>query len=329
MVGMRRGSFGGGLLLLVVGLTGAGSALGCAAGQDSGSAGTLTGGGGEDGGDGGGASGPTTTGSGDGGSASVTVGSTSSSTGAGGSDQVAEVYGHSATTLYRLDPETKAVTTVGPFSGCDDQVIDIALDKNSNLYGTTLNRQNGDPVPNGGLWRIDKNTAACTLVARGDFPNSLSFVPAGTLDPDEEALVGYVGANYVRIDTLGGDITTVRANALTGGLVSSGDIVSVIDGPTLLTVKGGASCDDLDCVIEVDPATGAAVGNLGSAGYNNVFGVAFWAGSLYGFTSEGDLFEFVKTEQGNIVTTPIPVGSGLEFYGAGSTTAAPPEPVPN
>jgi hypothetical protein len=323
MVGVQHGLIVG-ALLLVVGVTGAG----CAAGQDAaGSAGTAASGG--DGGEGGGAQGASTTGAGDGGAdASVTVGSTTS-TGAGGDEPIAEVYGHSATTLYRLDPETKEVTIVNPFSGCDDQVIDIALDKDSNLYGTTLNRQNGDPVPNGGLWRIDKNTAACTLIARGDFPNSLSFVPAGTLDPDEEALVGYVGANYVRIDPLGGDITTVRANALTGGLVSSGDIVSVIDGPTLLTVKGGASCDDLDCVIEVDPATGAAVGNLGSAGFNNVFGVAFWAGSLYGFTSEGDLFELVKNENNTITTTPIPVASGLEFFGAGSTTSAPPTPVPN
>lgn len=322
MVGSRNG-FGGALLLLVIGCT----AAGCAAGQ-GGSVSTGTGAGGD--GDGGAGAGLPTTSSGEGGDgASVTVSGSTTSTSTGGEEQIAEVYGHSATTLYRLDPETKAVTIVNPFSGCDDQVVDIALDKDSNLYGTTVNRADPtDPIQSGGLWRIDKNTAACTLVARGDFPNSLSFVPAGTLDADEEALVGYVGANYVRIDTVGGQITTVRANALTGGLVSSGDIVSVIDGPTLLTVKGG-SCDDLDCVIEVDPATGAAVGNLGSAGYNNVFGVAFWAGSLYGFTSEGDLFEFVKDENGGITTTPIPVGSGLEFYGAGSTTAAPPTEVPN
>jgi hypothetical protein len=302
---------------------------GCAAGQDASGATTGTISGGGEGGDGG--AGPGSSSSGDGGSGAgpgpgVTVGSTTS-TGSGGKDQIAEVYGHSATTLYRLDPETKAVTTIGPFSGCDDQVIDIALDKDSNLYGTTLNRQNNNPVPNGGLWRIDKNTAACTLIARGDYPNSLSFVPAGTLDPDKEALVGYVGADYVRIDPIGGGITTVRANALTNGLVSSGDIVSVIDGPTLLTVKGG-TCSTYDCVLEVDPRTGAAQSNLGSAGYKSVFGVAFWAGSLYGFTSNGDLFEFVKTPQG-IVTTPISVPDGLQFYGAGSTTAAPPDPVPN
>lgn len=323
MVGWRNG-LGGAVLLLGIGC----AAAGCAAGQD-GSASTGTAGQGGSG-DGGAGAGLPTTSSGEGGDdATVTVSGSTSSTGSGGEEQVAEVYGHSATTLYRLDPETKAVTIVNPFSGCDDQVIDIALDKDSNLYGTTVNRADpSDPVPSGGLWRIDKNTAACTLVARGDFPNSLSFVPAGTLDAAEEALVGYVGANYVRIDTVGGQITTIRANALTGGLVSSGDIVSVIDGPTLLTVKGG-SCDELDCVIEVDPATGAAVGNLGSAGFNNVFGVAFWAGSLYGFTSEGDLFEFVKDESGGITTTPIPVGSGLEFFGAGSTTAAPPTEVPN
>ena len=42
--------------------------------------------------------------------------------------RVNEVYGHSADTLFALDPKTKAVTEVGKFSGCGP-VIDIALDE--------------------------------------------------------------------------------------------------------------------------------------------------------------------------------------------------------
>jgi hypothetical protein len=298
---------------------------GCEAGQGP-SASTASGAGGGEGGAGEGGATTTASSSAQGSSVSVTVGSGSSGT--GGLDQVAEVYGHSATILYRLDPETKSVAVVGTFSGCDDDVIDIALDKDSTLYGTTINRAPPEePIPWGGLWRIDKTTAVCTLVARGEFPNSLSFVPAGTLDPAAEALVGYVGSNYVRIDTGSGQITQIRANALSG-LESSGDIVSVIDGPTLLTVKGDG-CLDTDCVVSVDPATGEAQGNLGSAGFDRVFGVAFWAGSLYGFTAAGELFEFVEDDQGGITTTLIPVSAGLEFYGAGSTTAAPPTVIPN
>ncbi len=302
---------------------------GCSAGADPGST-TSAAGGGEGGSDDGGSdsSSAKSSGSGDGGDdAAVSVGSTS--TGSGGSTQIAEAYGHSASTLYRLDLDTNQVGIVAAFSGCDDQVIDIALDKDSVIYGTTLNRPSPDMpgVPTGGLWKIDKVTAVCQLISRGDFPNSLSFVPRGTLDSAQEALVGYVGANYVRINTQTGAITTVKGNALPPGLQSSGDIVSVIDGPTYLTVKGDG-CEDTDCVVEVDPSTGEAIGNLGSANYDSVFGVAFWAGKLYGFTSAGDIFEFFREEDGSISTNPIPA-SVDQFYGAGSTTAAPPTDVPN
>lgn len=307
------------------------SMVACGAGSDPSTTATTSGGGGNEGGGSGDGGGATTVGGGGDGPTTVAVTAGTASTGAGGPDQIAEVYGHSAGSLYRLDPETKEVTVVGPFSGCSTGVIDIALDKDSNLYGTTRPETppgGGDETP-GGLWRIDKNTAACTLVNHGELPNSLSFVPQGTLDASKEALVGYFGRDYVRIDTVTGSVTTVRANALPEGLESSGDIVSVIDGPTYLTVRGTPNCEDFDCVVSVDPVTGAALGNLGSTGYDSVFGVAFWAGSLYGFTSAGELFEFYQDDGGGIVTTPIDTSGGLEFYGAGSTTSAPPIPVPN
>ena len=135
------------------------------------------------------------------------------------------VYGNSPPVLYRLDPDTQIVTTIGSFQGCSS-VIDIALDKDSNLYGTTFD----------GLYGINKDTAVCTLISSGGYPNSLSFVPAGTVDPNVEALVGYSGSTYVRIDPQTGTTTTI--GALSGGLSSSGDIVSVKGGNTLLSVNG-------------------------------------------------------------------------------------------
>lgn len=241
-------------------------------------------------------------------------GGTGSDTGAGGaSSLIAEVYGHSPYTLYRLDPITKQVTTVGDFSGCSN-VIDIAIDKDSNIYGTTF----------GALYKIDKNTAKCTQISLGSYPNSLSFVPAGTLDPAIEALVGYNGSDYIRIDTANGDVKSI--GSIGSGYASSGDIVSVIGGKTLLTVTG-AGCGD--CIIEVNPVTGGLVKNYGQLGYGAVFGLAFWAGSAYGFTDGGQLFEIQFS--GNTVNTtliPIPGNPGLQFWGAGSTTKAPPDPVP-
>jgi hypothetical protein len=222
------------------------------------------------------------------------------------------VYGESSDTLYQLNPDTKAASAIGPFVGCTG-VIDLALDKDSLIFATTFS----------GMYTINPANAHCTLVATGNsYPNSLSFVPAGTVDPLVEALVGYHGSDYVRIDTKTGAISTI--GHLTGGYTSSGDIVSVKDGGTYLTVKG-AGCDQSDCLFEIDPATGDRKQNLGTlTGYTDVFGLAFWAGKLYGFTNAGQLFEI--NLKGGLSTTPIQVPNapaGLSFWGAGSTTSAP------
>lgn len=266
------------------------------------------------GGGGAGATGGGTTtaaGGGDGTGGSFTTGS---STG-GGTPGISEVFGHSKSTLYKLNPDTKDVGIVGNFAGCQD-VLDIALDATSNLYATTSD----------GLYLVDRSTAACTLVASGDYPNSLSFVPAGTLDPDTEALVGYVDDQYVRIDPSDGSIENIGA-PWSNGFISSGDVVSVKDGPTFLTIKdavgGQTQCND--CLVEIDPATGDILKSYTNLGYDRVFGTAFWAGSVYGFTTEGELFE-VTIDNGQLTTTLIETPQGLSFWGAGSTTSAPPVP---
>ena len=223
------------------------------------------------------------------------------------------VYAHSPTVLYKVDPVAKTMTTIGNFSqNCgSENVIDIAVDSNNNGYATTFS----------GVYKLDLTTAVCTLIAQGSYPNSLSFVPAGTLDPQVEALVGYNGSTYIRINTTNGQVTTV--GGLTGGYSSSGDIVSVKNGGTFLTVTGN-SCGD--CLLQVDPKTGNMVQNYGSINHGAVFGLAFWAGTAYGFDDAGELFS-ITWQNNKLVTTNIPTTKGLEFWGAGSTTSAPPTDV--
>lgn len=245
-----------------------------------------------------------------------------STTGSGGGvPQIAEVFGHSATQLYKLNPDTKAVGIVGSFNGCNG-ILDIALDKDSNLFATN----------NEGLYKVDLDTVVCTKIADGMYPNSLSFVPKGTVDPNEEALVGYVeDANdqnqFVRIDPTTGALSNIGApwSGPYAEYVSSGDIVSVIGGPTYLTIKRG-DCDPLDCLVEINPTTGQVKAFLGSVGYGKVFGMAFWAGKAYGFTNDGKLFEINRDANDNITTALIPTNAMLQFWGAGSTTSAPPVP---
>jgi hypothetical protein len=220
--------------------------------------------------------------------------------------EVAVVYAHSPSDLYKLDPTTKAITHIGPFSGCSS-VIDLALDANSNAFVTTF----------GGVYTLNLKTAACTLISTGSYPNSLSFVPKGTLDATQEALVGYLGATYVRIDTKTGAVTNV--GALTGGYSSSGDIVSVNGGGTFLTVNGNG-CGD--CLLQVNPKTGDMIKSYGTVNHSAVYGIAYWGGALYGFDNAGEIFE-ITAKGSSITTTPVTVPPGLQWWGAGSTTSAP------
>jgi hypothetical protein len=65
------------------------------------------------------------------------------------------------------------------------------------------------------------------------------------------------------------------------------------------------------------------IANYGESSFSSVFGVAYWDGKLYGFSDFGDVFQF-STNGGSVMSTSIPIPSTPEFYGAGSTTAAPP-----
>ncbi len=221
----------------------------------------------------------------------------------------AEVYGHSSSTLYRLDPHTLEVSVVADFSGCTG-VVDIALDKDSNLYGTTF----------GGLFAIDRMTAACTAIAGGSYPNSLSFVPAGILDPSAEVLVAFRGSEYIRIDVETGAIGII--GTIGGGFTSSGDVVSVEDGGTFLTVNG-PGCND--CLLEINPLNGSLIKNWGPLGFPNVWGLAYWGGVAYGFDDNGTAFS-IEFASNSVTSTAISFPdspAGLSFWGAGSTTRAP------
>jgi hypothetical protein len=222
------------------------------------------------------------------------------------------VYGHTSDTLYTFDPKSSTLSMVGTFQNCSQNqvplVIDLAVDEKGNAFVTTFD----------GFYSLDLTTAQCTLVAKGGYPNSLSFVPKGTLDPNEEALVGYTGATYVRVDTKTGAIQTI--GALANGYASSGDVVSVKGGGTFLTVTGNGCAD---CVLQVDPATGAVVQNYGSLGRGSVFGLGYWAGTLYGFNEAGELFAITGGNGVTANTVTISTNAQVKWWGAGSTTSAP------
>jgi hypothetical protein len=238
---------------------------------------------------------------------------------------VAEVFGHSNSTLYRMDPKTLAVSVVGDFDCVDTfgqlgGMWDIAVDRSGNMVGTTQSS----------LVQIDKATAKCQVIADGGYPNSLTFVPQGTLDPSIEVLVGFTVDSYVRIDPKTGQTSKVGSlnpNPTGTDWKSSGDVVSIIGSKTYLTVIPLDGFGSSDTLVEIDPSTGQALSVVGNTGFSDLWGLAYWGGVAYGFSESGDLLSIdLSTGKGTkIPLTGVP--GGLSFWGAGVTTAASIDPV--
>jgi hypothetical protein len=316
--------------LLPLGFTVAlGAALGCSA------SGTTPVGSGGSGGSGAGDSsssgaGGKTTGAG--GGDPIDAGGTGGASPAGG-----EVYGHSDRTLFKLEPVSKTITTIGNFDcvtisipGSGEGMWDIAVDKSGQLYGTSAKLQ-GFSL-SGSLVKIDKGNAHCSPIAQGQYPNSLTFVPAGTLDPSVEVLVGFKGAEYIRIDPVTGAQMTIgnlNPNPTGKQWESSGDVVSIIGAKTYLTVKplgSGSGYAGSDTIVEIDPLTGQATKLVGDTTYPKLWGLGYWGGTAYGFSATGQLCAIDLTS-GSATGIPLMnIPAGLAFWGAGVTTAAPTMP---
>lgn len=245
--------------------------------------------------------------------------------------RVGEVYAHSGLTLYRFNPVAGDFVTVGQFTclnsdGGVAEMLDIAIDRGGNMVGTAAMSEHNSIV--GRLVSIDKATAECTVLKTGSYPNSLAFVPVGTVLPDREALVGYVNDSYVRINPDTGLVSGIgNLNEIGAATLwmSSGDIVSIVGGGTYVTIipKGSVTTDPQgDRIAEVDPATGTIKRVIGATGATGLYGLGYWGGIAYGFSSSGLL---VKIDLATGAGTPISITGAptTGFYGAGTTTVAP------
>jgi len=244
-----------------------------------------------------------------------------------------KVYAHSDSTLWLLEPISKQVTMVGAFdcvsSGAVSSMVDIAVDRTGKMTGSAAISFNN--ALGGALVSIDPTNAHCTVLTRGaDLVTSLTYVPEGTLVANAEALVGYADDKYVSVGPATGALTQIGLlnDAASGGVTwfSSGDVVSIENGGTYLTVKaqsgnpGGGSGDR---IVEVDPKTGALKRVIGATGSNDVLGLGYWGGIAYGFTLAGTLIQIdLMTGAGTPISIPN-APADLAFYGAGTTTVAP------
>ncbi len=240
------------------------------------------------------------------------------------------VLAHTGKELFRLEPEAKRLTRLGAFDCLDagDDVLDLAVDRTGRVFATSYR----------GFLSVDPLTAACAYKKKAsDYPNSLSFVPVGTVDLAEEALVGYafdgaVAQRYVRIDPGTGTMTTIgNLNPPNPAIewISSGDLVGLVnDGNrAYLTVRMRTPPPDAgvpsDRLAEINPASGIIKRIIGETGQKNLYGFGYWAGKGYGFSDDGTVAEIdMKTGAGKALSL-VGVTTKPRWFGAGVSTEAP------
>ncbi len=186
------------------------------------------------------------------------------------------VYINTGSELWGFDPVAVRATFIGDFEdaygNAPDTITDIAIDLSGNMYGVSFAT----------LYRIDPTTAAVTRIGATDGELvGLTFLSDGRL-------VGAGDGVYI-VDTASGRFTSTLVAS--GRYSTSGDIVGLPDGNLYWATLGSSSSDDL---VVVNPGSGSAT-RRGSMGVGNVFGMAWYDGTLWGFTDGSQAVEIDST----------------------------------
>jgi hypothetical protein len=233
---------------------------------------------------------------------------------------MSRVYAHSGSMLYRIDTQTLSTVPVGPMSGLGTQSLtDLAIDKSDHMVGITLDK----------LYAIDAQSGSVTLIkdlsqsAKGF--TSLSYVPTDLSDPNSTDIL--VSANdqgdVYQIDPGTGNATKIGSYGSTGAgkVISSGDLVGVRGLGIYATVDVGTEPNDY--LAKIDPVTWKATPIGTSTGFNNIFGLGYWAGRFYGFVDAGaGAGKIILIDANTGAATEIAAGAE-RWYGAGVSTDAP------
>ena len=221
------------------------------------------------------------------------------------------VYANTDSALYKVDPSTLQITEIGSFAwpSGDDQMTDIAVDKDGNMVGISYTS----------LYSVNVATAAVTLLndSIGQDFNGLSYVPAAQLGlTGDDVLVASRNSDgkIFELDPNTGVATQI--GDMGGTFASSGDIVSVVGLGTFATVT---SARPTDVLAELATSTFSGTGVGTGTGYSGLWGVAFFGNKIYGFSSNGD---FILIDPTTGVGTLVG-NSPVEWWGAAVTTTAP------
>mgnify|MGYP001272095309 CR=1 FL=1 len=225
------------------------------------------------------------------------------------------IYGHTSKKLYTVDVKSYAVTEIGnfkwPADGGGHLMTDIAIDQYGILYGVTFDR----------LYRCHPQTADCELLGKllQSF-NGLTVVPAGTVEPDKESLIGIANSgSWYQLKVNGGQVTQITLGKYDAGYSSSGDAYSIAGIGTFAAVnKSGTATDYL---IQIDPKDGSLIKEIGpisdgNKNYPSVYGLAGWTARAFAFDASGDIL-VIEIDSANVMKV---ADTNISWWGAGVRT---------
>ncbi|MDY6939019.1 MAG: PEP-CTERM sorting domain-containing protein [Cyanobacteriota bacterium] len=183
--------------------------------------------------------------------------------------------------------------------------LDVAIDSSNNLFGITSV---------GDLYDIDLSTNENTPIDNLElFINGLGF-------DEENILYGTGLSGFYSIDTLTG--TALQVSSISG-FNSSGDLVYDSDLEQFFATSSSGSTDDLWSIEKDGTAT-----LIGDIGFNNVFGLFFENGTLFGYTENRQQISIDMTTGIGTFDKSIS-GTNGQIFGATSSissTSSVPEP---
>jgi hypothetical protein len=222
------------------------------------------------------------------------------------------VYAHTSSRLYTMDPFNYQIVDIGQFTfnQSNGQVTDIAIDRWGVLYAVTFND----------IFVCDPQTAACVYL--GDLPssfNGLTMVPPGTIDQDDDTLIGIANAGTWHVITIVNQVAQLQQiGAYGNGLTSAGDVFSIQGTGTFGAVNKPNTNGNV--IVESDPTNGMVQNELATlVGLTTIYGLAGWEGKIFAFNSGGQVIE-VDPSDGSYMTV---ANTNYQWWGAGVFTILP------
>jgi hypothetical protein len=216
------------------------------------------------------------------------------------------LYANDATTLYTVDPQSFALTTIGSF-GTIDAITDVAVDSSGSLVAISAT----------GLYTVDATSGAASLVA-------------DQLFTDEVGLAYLADGRLIGVDSAGNlsEISWSTSGSFTftmiqgigsygGSWQSAGDLVGIADN-TLYGLLQTTTAGSPTTLAIINNTNGNSTPIGTNTGAKNLQGAARSNGYVLGFSSSGDIVQIDAAGHGTVVKSH----PGKSFSGAATSPDA-------